>query len=91
VTTDRDCARIFAMLSEYLDRELGEGSCGKLEVHLRDCPECIQFVDSLKRSIDLCHRYGVEQLHEPVSPEALAGLRSAYDKMLARRRARLPG
>jgi RNA polymerase sigma-70 factor (ECF subfamily) len=89
--TDRDCARIFAMLSEYLDRELPEGSCGEMEEHLRDCPECIQFVDSLKRSVDLCHRYGVEQLHEPVSSEALARLRSAYDKMLARRRARFSG
>jgi len=89
--TDRGCARIFAMLSEYLDHELPEGSCGELEGHLKDCPECIQFVDSLKRSVDLCHRYGAGQPRELVSPEALAGLRSAYDRMLARRRARSPG
>jgi hypothetical protein len=89
--TDRDCARIFAMLSEYIDRELPEGSCGELEAHFQDCPECIRFIDSLKRSVNLCHRFGAEQPQEPISPEALAGLRSAYDRMLARRRARSSG
>jgi anti-sigma factor RsiW len=85
--TDRDCTRIFALLSEYLDRELPEGSCADLERHLQDCPECVQFVKSLKGAIDLCRKYGAGQQPEPVSPESLAGLRAAYGKMLARRRA----
>jgi len=83
---DRDCSRIFALLSEYLDRELPPASCGDLEEHLRDCPECIQFVDSLKRSVELCRRYGASRSPEPVPPEKLAELRAAYDRMLARRR-----
>ena len=84
--TDRDCTAIFAKLSQYLDRELPPASCGELEEHLQDCPECIQFVDSLKRSVDLCRQYGASQPQDPVSPEVLANLRSAYEKMLARRR-----
>ncbi len=83
---DRDCSRIFAMLSEYLDRELPASTCGDLEEHLRDCPECIQFVDSLKRSVELCRQYGASRLPEPVSPSPLAELRVAYDRTLARRR-----
>lgn len=83
---DRDCSPIFAMLSEYLDRELPPATCGALEEHLRDCPECIQFVESLKRSIDLCREYGASQPSEPLDPEALANLRVAYESMLAKRR-----
>lgn len=83
---DRDCMQIFAMLSEYLDRELPASTCGHLEEHLRDCPECIQFVDSLKRSVDLCRRYGASRPPEPVAPDRLAELRAAYDRMLAKRR-----
>ena len=83
---DRDCAQIFAMLSEYLDRELPPANCGDLEDHLRDCPECIQFVDSLKRSVELCRQYGASRLPEAVAPDRLAELRAAYDRMLSRRR-----
>ena len=82
---DRDCIQIFAMLSQYLDREL-PAACGDLEEHLRDCPECIQFVESLKRSVELCRQYGASRRPEPVPPEKLAELRTAYDRMLARRR-----
>jgi anti-sigma factor RsiW len=84
---DRDCSHIFAMLSEYLDRELPPSTCGDLEEHLRDCPECIQFVNSLKRSVELCRRFGASCPPETVDPKALAELRSAYDRMLAKRRA----
>jgi RNA polymerase sigma-70 factor (ECF subfamily) len=82
---DRDCTQIFAMLSEYLDRELPPAACGDLEEHLRDCPECIQFVDSLKRSIELCRKFASARAPEPVAPEALGELRAAYDRMLQRR------
>lgn len=84
---DRDCSRIFAMLSEYLDRELPTATCGDLEDHLRDCPECIQFVDSLKRSVELCRQFGASCAPEPVAPKDLSELRAAYDRMLSRRRA----
>jgi len=83
---DRDCAEIFAKLSQFLDRELPPGACGDIEEHLRDCPECIRFVESLKRSVELCRQYGASRTPEPVPSEKLAELRAAYNRMLARRR-----
>ncbi|HXS95455.1 MAG TPA: zf-HC2 domain-containing protein [Candidatus Limnocylindrales bacterium] len=83
---DRDCAEIFAKLSQFLDRELPPGACSDIEEHLRDCPECIRFVESLKRSIEFCRQYGASRAPEPVPSEKLAELRAAYDRMLARRR-----
>ena len=83
---DSDCGRVFALLSEYLDRELAPATCQELEEHLRGCPQCIQFVQSLKRSVQLCHDYGDCRTAPPVAPEVMAGFRRAYEKMLAKRR-----
>jgi anti-sigma factor RsiW len=83
---DRDCSQIFAMLSQYLDRELPPDACGALEEHIKDCPECVQFVDSLQRSVELCRQYGSVRSTEPIAPEQLDELRAAYDRMLAKRR-----
>ena len=85
---DNDCSRVFALLSEYLDRELAPATCEELEQHLRGCPECIQFVQSLKRSVQLCHQFGKCMANPPVDKEAMASLRQAYEKMLARRSGR---
>jgi RNA polymerase sigma-70 factor (ECF subfamily) len=83
---DNDCGRVFALLSEYLDQELATASCDELEDHLRDCPECIQFVRSLKRSTQLCHQLGNCRPVPEVGSEAMASLRQAYERMLAKRR-----
>jgi RNA polymerase sigma-70 factor (ECF subfamily) len=83
---DRDCGRVFALLSEYLDQELPPAKCEQLEEHLRGCPECIQFVESLKRSVQLCRHYGDRRTAPPVDPEVMAGFRRAYQEMLSRRR-----
>lgn len=83
---ESDCSRVFALLSEYLDQELAPATCDELEEHLGGCPECIQFVQSLKRSVQLCRHYGDCRTAPPIDPEVMAGFRRAYQKMLARRR-----
>ena len=82
---DKDCNGVFALLSEYLDHELAPATCEELETHLSGCPECVEFVRSLKRSMQLCHQLGKSMPAPPVSPEAMAGLRRAYEEMLARK------
>lgn len=80
--TEADCSRVFALLSEYLDKELAPGTCEELEAHVRDCPECIQFIDSLKRSIRLCREFGNSAPSAPIGEDAMAQLRRAYREML---------
>ena len=83
---ESDCGRIFSLLSEYLDQELPPATCQELEEHLSGCPQCIRFVQSLKRSVHLCHQYGGSRTAPPVDQKAMAGFRRAYQEMLARRR-----
>ena len=42
--TENECARVFALLSEYLDQELPAATCDELEQHLGGCPQCIEFI-----------------------------------------------
>ena len=81
-----DCGRVFALLSEYLDGESAPATCEELEKHLGGCPECIEFVRSLKRSVALCRQYGDSVRSMPLEPEKMTRLRETYRKSLARER-----
>lgn len=38
---DRDCKRIFALLSDYLDGDVQVKDCRELESHLKRCKPCL--------------------------------------------------
>lgn len=81
-----ECQEIFALLSQYLDHELPDDVCRDMEAHISGCRPCVEFVESLKKSIALCH--ACRQLHEPgpLPEDARLALWAAYRKALARRR-----
>jgi len=80
------CKEFFAVVSEYLDMELPPAACQELETHLEGCPPCIEFVESLRKSIDLCRRYSPTELPKPLSEETRHKLQEAYEKMLSARK-----
>jgi anti-sigma factor (TIGR02949 family) len=73
-----DCKQMFEMLSEYLDAELDSGACENLERHLADCPPCIDFINSLKRTVGACRSQSVSEAPTPLTPEQKARLLDAY-------------
>lgn len=81
-----NCKEIFALLSDYLNLELPPETCAEIENHLAGCPPCIEFTESLRKTVDLCRRYRPTELPEPIGAEARSQLLSAYRKMLATRR-----
>jgi RNA polymerase sigma-70 factor (ECF subfamily) len=81
-----NCEEVFALLSEYLEAALPAGTCQEIEAHLADCPPCIEFLNSLKRTIELCHGCESEERPRPLSGEAREGLLAAYRQALAARR-----
>jgi anti-sigma factor (TIGR02949 family) len=84
---NEDCKKIFALLSQYLDAELPATTCEEIREHLADCPPCIEFLESLRRSIRLCRGYAASQVPGPLSAPARDDLQAAYQKMLASRKA----
>ena len=83
---DADCDRIFALLSEYLDSELPPANCDDLEQHIAHCEPCVEFVNSLKKSVGLCREMGGTEELPPMDAEAEATLRRAWEEALERRR-----
>jgi len=85
-----NCKDVFARLSEYLDHELPAGDCAELEEHIRDCPPCVEFVESLRKTVGVCREYRCPEPPPTLPEEKRAALRKAYLKMLERRAAAQP-
>jgi len=81
----KDCKRIFALLSEYLDFELPPDACAEIENHLADCPPCVEFADSLRSTVELCRQYTPGAMPAPISDNARRELELAWRNMLAKR------
>jgi RNA polymerase sigma-70 factor (ECF subfamily) len=82
----QDCSSIFALLSEYLDRELPPADCEELERHIQACEPCVAFVDSLKKSVALGQGYAPGAKVPELAPETKRSLKEAYERMLTARR-----
>jgi len=80
-----NCREIFAGLSEYMDGELTPEARRELEEHLCGCPPCVEFVESLRRTVDFCRGFRPEDTPSPLSSEAREQLLAACRKMLASR------
>jgi anti-sigma factor (TIGR02949 family) len=79
---NENCKEIFAMLSEYLDRELNAETCEGIEAHLADCPPCIEFLNSLKRTVGLCKSCEPADPPPPLSEDARQKMLAAYKTYL---------
>ena len=80
------CRQIFALLSDYLNLELPPDACKEIETHLAGCPPCIEFAESLRKTVELCRHYRPTELPEPIGNQARKELLDAYHKMLAARK-----
>ena len=79
-----DCKQIFELLSQYLDREMPPAECADLERHIQDCVPCVEFVESLRKSIQLCKDCPPPEPPPALSPEIRQALTAAYRKSSAK-------
>jgi predicted anti-sigma-YlaC factor YlaD len=50
-----ECQALLASLSDYIDGTLGQELCQEIEHHLAECQDCYIMVDTLKKTVYLCH------------------------------------
>ena len=79
------CREVFALLSDYLNLELPPEACQDIEAHIASCPPCIEFAESLRKTVDLCRKYQPTELPPPLGQKAKARLLEAYARMLGSR------
>ena len=48
------CLHILRALSAYIDDELSETICQEIRLHLGACPNCEDFIASLRHTVSLC-------------------------------------
>ncbi|MCS6817259.1 MAG: sigma-70 family RNA polymerase sigma factor [Blastocatellia bacterium] len=72
------CREMFERLSEYLDGELELDLCQHLESHLRDCAPCAAFLNTLRKTIELCRSYAADE-KMTIPPEEKEKLRAALE------------
>lgn len=82
-----ECKEIFAQLSAYMDAELPDATCEEIRAHIADCPPCVEFVNSLRRTVDLCHGHASSEQPAPLAGDVRERLLAAFrDAAVARRR-----
>jgi len=77
------CREIFALLSQYLDLELPPEACREIEQHMAGCAPCVEFGESLRKTVELCRGYQPGVMPEPISEAARGELESAWRKARA--------
>jgi anti-sigma factor RsiW len=80
------CQDVLSLLSEYLNLELPPDACQEVETHLAGCTPCVEFAESLRKTVEICQRYRPDDLPVGLGQEARAQLLDAYQKMLQARR-----
>ena len=77
-----DCKKNFERISEYLDGELAPDACWQLEQHLKQCPECRNCFDALKKTVTLCKKNNREEIPGEMRERLRIKLRDCFDRRL---------
>ncbi len=77
----QECKEIFARLSEYLDQSLPPDMCEQIERHIAGCAPCEEFVESLRRTVELLRQYGPGPAPGPLHEQARSELLAAFRRL----------
>lgn len=56
----KDCRKLYSFLIEYMEGTLEREISRKFELHITDCMECREFIESYKKCVNLLKTYEVE-------------------------------
>ncbi len=80
----RRCKAMFAELSNYLDEQLDDSLCEKLEKHLEGCSPCQAFLASLESAIEDCRRLPTPALDRVQAAQLRKDLMARYQQATTR-------
>ncbi len=69
------CMQMLGVFSDYLDREAKARLCRRIEEHLKECPECRLYVDTMKKTVVLYRNLGDEKVPAGVSQRLFKTIR----------------
>jgi len=74
----QSCKALFAQLSDYLDEQLDDSLCKKLEEHFEGCAPCEAFLASLESTIEQLRKAPQEKLNSTIATKIRHDLFAKY-------------
>ena len=74
------CRRMVSVFSDYLDKDARAAVCRKVDEHLKDCPDCKVYLDTLNKTITLYRDLGDVAVPRDVQSRLFATIRLASAK-----------
>ncbi len=69
------CNEIIENMSAYIDNELGSEECARMEKHLQNCDECVAFINTLKKTVEVFKTSWWAKQKDTIPPTTSANLR----------------
>ena len=73
-----DCRELFEQVSDYLDEQEKAELCAQIELHLKACPTCKVYVDTVRKTIMLYQTPPQAPIPVTVSARLQAALSKEY-------------
>lgn len=70
-----------AQPARSLGFELAPEEIDEIAEHLQGCPPCLEFIESLKATVQLCKELGSTEQPSPLDPETHQRMLEAYEAM----------
>ena len=59
------CSDTDRLLFEFVEGELDPETQKKFEMHVSDCPPCLRYIETYRRTINLTHTHGLSEVEMP--------------------------
>ena len=69
------CETLLDQISEYLDGDLNDATCARIEGHAASCPHCARIIDDFRATTGLCRKAAETPLPAAVRQRARAQVR----------------
>lgn len=76
----KGCNKHIQQIADYIDGELDQTLCARLEEHLSECNNCRLMVDALKQTVVLCREGRRERLPKDIEIKLNAALRKKWEE-----------
>jgi anti-sigma factor RsiW len=83
---DPRCRQVFELLSEWLDGEVSPELAAEIDAHICSCPPCVQFLESLKRSVRATKEFLSTEDLSALPPPVRLALERAWQNSLQQNR-----
>lgn len=60
-----NCKKTYKYICENLDEDFNSPICSEIKEHLKNCPNCTTYLDTLKKTVILYREYQKPSLDEP--------------------------